>query len=63
MSEWKRRVGDTPLVAIGGISVERAPGVFAAGADVVAAVTDITRNPDPEARTRAWLAATRDYAP
>ncbi len=63
VSEWKRRVGDTPLVAIGGISVERAPGVFAAGADVVAAVTDITRNPDPEARTRAWLAATRDYAP
>jgi thiamine-phosphate pyrophosphorylase len=50
------------LVAIGGISVERAPGVFAAGADVVAVVTDITRNPDPEARTRAWLAATRGYA-
>jgi thiamine-phosphate pyrophosphorylase len=33
--------------------------VLAAGADIVSVVTDITLNPDPEARTRAWLAATR----
>ena len=31
-------------------SLERAPGVFAAGADIVAVVTDITLNADPEAR-------------
>ena len=36
-----------------------AAGAFAAGADVVSAVTDITLNPDPEARVRAWIAATR----
>ena len=48
-------MGDVPLVAIGGMSVERAPGAFAAGADVVSAVTDITLNPYPEARVRAWL--------
>ncbi|MGI9334191.1 MAG: thiamine phosphate synthase [Gammaproteobacteria bacterium] len=59
VTEWKGLIGDLPLVAIGGLSVERAPGVFEAGADCVAAVTDITLNPDPEARTRAWLAATR----
>jgi thiamine-phosphate pyrophosphorylase len=55
LSEWRRLVGDLPLVAIGGLTVERAPGVFAAGADVAAAVTDITLNADPEARVRDWL--------
>lgn len=54
---WKERIGDIPLVAIGGMSVERAPGAFAAGADIVSAVTDITLNDDPEARVRAWLEA------
>lgn len=55
VSEWKRLIGDIPLCAIGGMSVERAPGAFAAGADIVAAVTDITLNTDPEARMRDWL--------
>lgn len=55
VSEWKRLVGDVPLVAIGGMSVERARGAFDAGADIVSAVTDITLNPDPEARMRDWL--------
>ena len=59
VSEWKRAVGDLPLVAIGGMSVARAGGAFAAGADIVAAVTDITLNPDPEARLTEWLGATR----
>lgn len=57
VSEWKRLIGDIPLCAIGGLSVERAPGVFDAGADLVAAVTDITLHADPEARMRAWLKA------
>lgn len=56
VTEWKRLVGDIPLCAIGGMSVERAAGAFAAGADIVAAVTDITLNRDPEARLRDWLA-------
>lgn len=58
VTEWKRLIGDIPLVAIGGMSVERARGAFEAGADIVSAVTDITLNADPEARVRAWLAAT-----
>jgi thiamine-phosphate pyrophosphorylase len=57
ITEWKRLVGERPLVAIGGLTLERLPGVFAAGADVAAVVTDIVRNADPEARSRAWLAA------
>ncbi|HCT35290.1 MAG TPA: thiamine phosphate synthase, partial [Sulfitobacter sp.] len=32
---------------------------FDAGADCVAAVTDITLNPSPEDRITAWLGATR----
>lgn len=55
LSVWKDRIGDTPLVAIGGMSVERAGGAFAAGADIVSAVTDITLHTDPEARVGAWL--------
>ncbi|TLZ02489.1 MAG: thiamine phosphate synthase [Gammaproteobacteria bacterium] len=55
ISEWKRRIGALPLVAIGGLTVERLPGVFAAGADSAAVVTDIVRHLDPEARTREWL--------
>lgn len=59
VTEWKARVGSIPLVGIGGMSVERAPGVFEAGADIVSAVTDITLNDDPEGRVRQWLAVTR----
>lgn len=56
ITEWKRRTRDIPLVAIGGLTVERLPGVFGAGADVAAVVNDIVSHPDPEARTREWLA-------
>jgi thiamine-phosphate pyrophosphorylase len=59
IGEWKRRIGDIPLVAIGGINLERAPGVLAAGAASIAVVTDVLRNPDPEARARAFVEATR----
>jgi thiamine-phosphate pyrophosphorylase len=59
LGEWKRRIGDIPLVGIGGITLERAAGVFEAGADIVSAVTDITLNADPEARLSAWIAETR----
>jgi thiamine-phosphate pyrophosphorylase len=59
LTEWKARIGDIPLVAIGGMSVERAQGAFDAGADIVSAVTDITLNEDPEERVREWLEVTR----
>ena len=59
LTEWKARIGDIPLVAIGGMSVDRAKGAFDAGADIVSAVTDITLNEDPEKRVREWLEVTR----
>ena len=58
LTEWKARIGSIPLVAIGGLNLDRAPLAFAAGADVVSAVTDITLNPDPEGRVRDWLRVT-----
>ena len=56
ITEWKRRIGKIPLVAIGGITLERAPVIYAAGADSIAVVSDVTLNRDPDARVRAWLA-------
>ena len=55
---WKQRIGSLPLVAIGGITLERAAAVFAAGADSIAVVSDVTGNADPDARVRAWLGQT-----
>jgi len=55
ITEWKKRIGNIPLVAIGGIKLEHAPEIFAAGADSIAVVSDVTQNPDPDARVRAWL--------
>ncbi|MFT4182008.1 MAG: thiamine phosphate synthase [Rhizobium sp.] len=58
IGEWKRRSAPLPLVAIGGLSTERLQGVFDAGADSAAVVTDITLNSDPETRTREWIERT-----
>jgi thiamine-phosphate pyrophosphorylase len=55
ITEWKKRVGNVPLVAIGGIKLEQASEIYAAGADSIAVVSDITQNPDPDARVKAWL--------
>lgn len=58
IADWKRLIGGLPLVAIGGLTVERLTGVFDNGADSAAVITDITRHADPEARTLAWISAT-----
>ena len=60
---WKARIGKLPLVAIGGITPERAPGVLAAGADSVSVITDFMTHADPEGRIRTWLEWARTVAP
>jgi thiamine-phosphate pyrophosphorylase len=55
IAEWKKRIGAIPLVAIGGIKFEQAAEIFAAGADSIAVVSDVTQNADPDARVRQWL--------
>jgi thiamine-phosphate pyrophosphorylase len=58
---WKQRLGAVPLVAIGGLTPERARLALQAGADSSCVVTDILRNKDPEARTKEWIAATAEW--
>lgn len=55
--EAVRRAGPLPVVAIGGITLDRAPAVIAAGAAAVAVISDLVAHGDPEARARAFLAA------
>ena len=62
ITEWKKRIGDIPLVAIGGIKLEHAAEIFAAGADSIAVVSDVTQNTDPDARVRAWLGLNAEAA-
>jgi thiamine-phosphate pyrophosphorylase len=59
ITEWKKKIGKTPLVAIGGITLERVRAVLEAGADSAAVVTDISLNADPEQRARDWVEVTR----
>ncbi len=59
LGEWKRLIGKRPLVAIGGLTLERAMLCLASGADSAAVVGDIVNHLDPIAQTMAWVAATR----
>ncbi|MBI6630013.1 thiamine phosphate synthase [Pontibaca sp. S1109L] len=58
---WKTAASNVPLVAFGGVTPERLPGLFAAGVNSAAIGTDIQQAEDPEARCAEWIAATRDY--
>lgn len=49
-----RQLTRLPLVAIGGIDLERAVHVWAAGADSVAVISDIVDSPDPAERARQY---------
>src|SRR5713101_7903873 len=44
-----------PIVAIGGITLERAAELIQAGADSVAVISDVLRAPDPGERARQYL--------
>ena len=59
VTAWKHAVGHIPLVAIGGIKLEQARPIFAAGADSISVVSDVTMNSYPDARVRAWLELVR----
>src|SRR5262249_43516880 len=50
-----RKLTKKPIVAIGGISLERSKEVLEAGADSVAVISDILRATDPSKRARQFL--------
>lgn len=57
--EWKQKINDVdesiPLIGIGGLTIERAEGVYKAGADCISVVSDVLMNDNPESRLRQWL--------
>lgn len=56
LRDWTRRYQPRyPVVAIGGISLDRASGVWACGVDSVAVVSGVTQAADPRAATEAFL--------
>lgn len=55
IKEWREKIGRLPLVAIGGLTPERAQGVLDAGADSLAVITDIMTAADPGAQVQKWL--------
>jgi thiamine-phosphate pyrophosphorylase len=60
IAEWRSRIR-CPLVAIGGITLDRAPIVLASGADSVAVITDIVTSQTPELRAKNWIAETAPW--
>jgi thiamine-phosphate pyrophosphorylase len=50
-----RPLTNKPIVAIGGITLDRAAEVIQAGADSVAVISDVFRAPDPGGRARQYL--------
>ena len=50
-----RRLTKKPLVAIGGITLERAAEVYRAGADSLAVIRDLICAANPEERAREYL--------
>jgi thiamine-phosphate pyrophosphorylase len=60
LAEWRARIS-CPLVAIGGITRDRAPAVLSAGADSTAVVTDIVTSEDPDLSVKNWIAATAPW--
>jgi len=50
-----RPITDKPIVAIGGITLERAPEIIESGADSVAVISDILGAPEPAMRARQYI--------
>ncbi len=50
-----RPITDKPIVAIGGITLERAPEIIESGADSVAVISDILGAPEPAVRARQYI--------
>jgi thiamine-phosphate pyrophosphorylase/hydroxymethylpyrimidine kinase/phosphomethylpyrimidine kinase/thiamine-phosphate diphosphorylase len=59
LAQWAQHAAPYPVVAIGGISLERLPGVLACGVDGVAVVSAVTLAVDPRQATLDGLKIAR----
>lgn len=55
LASWAKLAAPYPVVAIGGVSLERLPGVLACGVNGVAVVSAVTLADDPERAARVAL--------
>lgn len=55
LADWRARIGNVALVAIGGFTPARATLARGQGADSVAVITDFVTHENPEARVLEWL--------
>ena len=55
LAEWAKLAAPYPVVAIGGISLDRMPGVLACGVDGVAVVSALTLADDPRLATEVGM--------
>ena len=62
LAAWTKLAAPYPVVAIGGISLERLPGVLACGVNGVAVVSAVTLAADPERAVRAGMMSFSDLA-
>lgn len=61
LQQWVEAAAPFPVVAIGGISLERLPEVLACKVDGVAVVSAVTQAADPETAIQTGLQLTHDY--
>jgi len=62
ITEWKKRIGDIPLVADRRHQVRTVSRDLRRRADSIAVVSDVTQNADPDARVRQWLGLNAEAA-
>lgn len=60
IKDWRSRT-TLPLVAIGGITLENAGDVYAAGADSIAIISDVTKASAPETRAQQWIQSAKNW--
>jgi hydroxymethylpyrimidine kinase/phosphomethylpyrimidine kinase/thiamine-phosphate diphosphorylase len=53
LSRWRRTL-PYPMVAIGGITMQRMPEVLATGVDGIAVISDILQAKEPVTKAKAW---------
>lgn len=62
LSFWREKI-DCPLIAFGGITIDRAPEVYGNGADIICISDDVLKADDPESQLEAWLKTAEQYGP
>ncbi|MEM1370626.1 MAG: thiamine phosphate synthase [Pseudomonadota bacterium] len=62
IATWRSKVGQLPLIAIGGLTPERASAAMAAGADSASVITDFLTHSAPEERIAQWLSWAADLS-